>query len=53
MTTAEERQQIEDAWGLVDQLGELSLRLKLAATAAGKCLGLPDQEEAHDQHPRT
>lgn len=47
MTDEEERTdivQIEEAWGLVDELGDLSLRLKRAALAASRALGLPEEE---------
>lgn len=44
--------QLAESWALVDELGEYSLRLKLAAIAAHQSLGLPVVEEEHP-HDRT
>lgn len=50
MTDQDELARIEEGWALVDELGELSLRLKVAAENARKCLRLPDEED-RDERP--
>lgn len=40
--------QLTEVWGLIDELGDLSVRLRRAADAAVEALGLPNEGDRRE-----